>query len=233
MGASTTGMQPTAMPPSLALYQMAVGHYFSRALCLAVKLGLADLLKDDSRSYRELAEATATHAPSLNRMLRLLASAGVLAEEENGKFALTPLGQYLRADVPGSMRATLLLFAGDGVQDAWSNLEYCIRTGNPAFKRTAPDATPFAQIDQNPQMAAVFDEAMATFAPATAAGVATVYDFSPLRTLVDAPRSQGALVTFVRRSALTLSSQCRTTSSIIDQSASARSRIEASSSGAN
>jgi orsellinic acid C2-O-methyltransferase len=193
VGAST-GTQPPAAPPSLALYQMAVGHYFSRALCLAVKLGLADLLKDDARHYSDLAAATETHAPSLNRMLRLLASAGVFVEHDGGKFALAPLGQYLRADVPGSVRFTMLLFAGDGVQDAWRELEYCVRTGNPAFKRNAPDATPFSQIDQNPQMAAVFDEAMATFAPMTAAAMAATYDFSSFRTLIDLGGGNGAIM---------------------------------------
>jgi predicted O-methyltransferase YrrM len=194
MGASTAGTQGSGLPPSLALYQMAIGHYFSRALCLAVKLGIADLLKDGPRSYRELAEATATHAPSLNRMLRLLASAGVFAEEDNGRFALTPLGQYLRSDLPGSARYMLLLFAGDGVQDAWRDLEYCVRTGNPAFKRTAPDSNPFAQIAENPQQAAVFDEAMATFAPVTAAAMAAAYDFSAFRTIVDVGGGNGALL---------------------------------------
>ncbi len=194
MTASGVGVQPSAAANPIALYQMAVGHYFSRALCLAVKLGVAELLRDGPRHYTELALATETHAPSLNRMMRLLASAGVFAEEDGGNFALTPLGQYLRADVPGSMRFTLLLFAGDGVQDAWSNLEYCVRTGNPAFKRTSPNATPFAQIDQDPKMAAVFDDAMATFAPMTAAAIATAYDFSPFRTIVDVGGGNGALL---------------------------------------
>jgi hypothetical protein len=60
---------------------------------------------------KDLAEATGTHAPSLNRVLRLLASAGVFAEQEDGCMVLTPLGQCLRAGVPGSARAMVMLFA--------------------------------------------------------------------------------------------------------------------------
>ena len=185
---------PSAMPPSLALYQMAVGHYFSRALALATKLNLADLLKDGPRPYGELARASGTHAPSLNRLMRLMASAGVFEEHEGGNFALTPLGEYLRTDVPGSMRAAVLLFAGEGIQESWKELEYCVRTGEPAFRRTSPDADAFSSMAKNPEMAAVFDEAMAAFAPLTAAAVAASYDFSAFGTLVDVGGGNGAIL---------------------------------------
>jgi len=137
--------QPT-MPPGIVLYQIGIGHYFSRALALAAKLGVADLLNDGPRFYTDLAEATQTHAPSLNRMMRLLASVGVFEERDNGIFALTSLGELLRAGVPGSMRSAMLLFAGIGIQDAWKELEYCVQTGEPAFRRNSPDADPFSQI---------------------------------------------------------------------------------------
>src|SRR2546430_5707927 len=105
-----------ALPPQMLLYQMAIGHYLSRALHLAAKLGVADLLKDGARRAEELAEATDTHAPSLRRVLRFLASVGVFEEREDGRFALTALGECLRADLPGSSRAMVLLFAGIGIQ---------------------------------------------------------------------------------------------------------------------
>ena len=84
--------QPVAEPPGLALYRIGVGHYFSRAMALAAKLGIADFLKDGPRHYEDLAKATETHGPSLNRVMRLLASVGIFEERENGNFALTPLG---------------------------------------------------------------------------------------------------------------------------------------------
>ncbi|MCI0434088.1 MAG: hypothetical protein L0271_10710 [Gemmatimonadetes bacterium] len=101
-----------ALPPGYALYQMAMGHFVPRALALAARFGLADLLKDGPRSAGDLAAVTQTHAPALARMMRLLASVGVFAEQPDGTFALTPLGAPLRADFPGSVRALVLLFAG-------------------------------------------------------------------------------------------------------------------------
>ena len=187
-------MQSTPLPPPLLLYQMGIGHYVSRALALAAKLGVADLLADGPRHYDELATATNTHAPSLNRVLSLLASVGVFAEQENGHFALTPLSELLRAGVPGSMRAAVLLFAGVGIQDSWKELEYCVRTGQPAFRRHSPDADAFSQIAQDPEQAAVFDEAMAAFTAQTAIAVAAAYDFSPFGTVMDVGGGNGALL---------------------------------------
>jgi hypothetical protein len=183
-----------ALPPGLVLYEMAIGHYVSRALDLAVRLGLADLLAAGPRDHRDLARESQTHAASLNRVMRLLASVGVFEGLPGGCFALTPLGELLRADVPGSMRAMVMLFAGVGIQDSWKELEYCVRTGEPAFRRHSPDADPFARMAVDPQAAAVFDRAMATFAPQTAAAVAAAYDFSPFRKLVDVGGGNGALL---------------------------------------
>jgi O-methyltransferase domain len=183
-----------ALPPGFALYQMAIGHYVSRALYLAAKLEIADLLKDGPRDYRYLARASKSHAPSLNRVMRLLASVGVFEELEGGKFALKTLGEMLRCDVAGSMRASVMLFAGIGIQDSWKELEYCVRTGNPAFRRTSPDGDPFTQMAKDPEAAALFDRAMATFAPQTAAAVAAAYDFSAFRKVVDVGGGNGALL---------------------------------------
>ena len=186
--------QPAATPPGLALYQMAVGHYVSRALALAAKLGLADLLKDGPRDYDDLAGRPGRTRASLIRVMRLLASVGVFEERENGDFALTPLGETLRTGVPGSMRSMVQLFAGVGIQDSWKELEYCVQTGEPAFRRTSPMQITFSSIAQNPEMAKVFDEAMATFAPMTAAAIAASYDFSPFGTLVDVGGGNGSLL---------------------------------------
>ena len=117
----------TSLPPP---YQLARGYYISRALLLVANLAIADLLKDGPRDYGDLAKSTGTHPPSLNRVMRLLASVGVFAEQENGNFALTSLGRCLRTGVPGSSRAMVMHFAGLRIQDSWRDLEDCVRTAS-------------------------------------------------------------------------------------------------------
>src|SRR5262249_30866655 len=124
----------SGLPPQVVLYQMASGHYLSHALALAARLGIAEHLADGPRDARQLADATGTHEPSLRRVLRLLVTAGVFEERKDGSFAQTPVSESLRAGVPGSARAAVMLFAGERMLDAWRDLEYCVRTGDPAFR---------------------------------------------------------------------------------------------------
>jgi SAM-dependent methyltransferase len=182
----------------LVLYQMAVGHYVSRALHLVVKLGIPDLLGDGPREYGDLARATNTHASALNRVLRLLASVGIFEERDGGRFALTSLGEHLRAGVPGSMHASVLLFAGPRLQDAWKDLEYCVHTGEPAYRRRGI-TDPFEDPLRDPEYIANFDAAMAEFTRLAAIAVAAAYDFAPLGSVVDVGGGNGALLLGILR----------------------------------
>ena len=183
----------SSLPPTVLLYQLATGHYISRALFVAATLGIADLLKDGPCSYSELAQSTGTHAPSLIRLMRLLASAGVFTEKENGNFGLTPVGECLRTGVPGSSRAMVMLFSGNRVQESWKDLEYCVRTGEPAYRRRGV-TDPFLDPLRTPEEEASFDAAMADFTRLAAVAVASVYDFTHFTTLVDIGGGHGALM---------------------------------------
>ncbi len=80
------------LPPHVQLIHMATAYWVSRALYAAAKLGLADHLAGGAQSAAELAGPTRTHAPSLHRLMRTLASLGVLSDDTDHRFALTPLG---------------------------------------------------------------------------------------------------------------------------------------------
>jgi hypothetical protein len=193
MPANQTG--PAALPPPAALYQLAIGHYFSRALELAARLGVADLLRGGPRSAADLARELGVQPSALQRVLRLLATVDVFDEDESGRFSLTPMGDLLRSDAEGSMRSALRLFAGDRVQDSWRELEYCVRTGEPAFRKTRPgDENAFSSLTGNSEDAVVFDEAMAAFTQRAAVAVAAAYDFSRFATIVDVGGGNGALL---------------------------------------
>jgi len=180
-----------ALPPQQVLYQLAIGHYFTNALQLAVKLGVADVLAGGPRPAEDIAAATRTDVPALRRVLRLLASVGVFEEREDGAFALTPVGECLRPGVPGSARAMVMLFTGTRVQDGWRDLEYAVRTGEPVFRKRGVDDPFTGRSDED---AANFDAAMADFTRLAAVAVAAAYDFASLRTLVDVGGGNGALL---------------------------------------
>ena len=83
---------------------MIQGLIVSRAVYVAAKLGIADLLEESSRPTDELARLTDSHPSSLYRILRLLTTLGIFTEPEPGSFCLSPLGEPLRTGVPGSLR---------------------------------------------------------------------------------------------------------------------------------
>ena len=93
-----------------------------QAIHAAVELGVPDLLADGERTSDDLAEASGADPSTLYRLLRALASLGVLHEAEGRRFSLTPLGQPLRSDVPGSLRGWARLVGREYVWRSWGNL---------------------------------------------------------------------------------------------------------------
>jgi hypothetical protein len=132
-------------------------------------------------------------------VVRLLASVGVFEERADGRFALLPAGDLLRDDAPGSMRAAVQLFAGPRIQESWAELEWCVRTGQPAFRKDDPDADPFTEMANDPESAANFDKAMASFTAQAAVAVAAAYDFSGFARIADVGGGNGALLIGILR----------------------------------
>src|SRR5262249_55054226 len=134
---------------------MLTAYWTSACLITAAKLGLADLLASGPRTPADLAKATGTLPEPLYRLLRALASNGVFAEDGQGRFALTPLAELLRDDVPGSQRAMAILM-GDEHFRAWGELEYSLRTGKIAFDHVYGKPS-FDHLADHPDKAANFD----------------------------------------------------------------------------
>ncbi len=183
----------TAVPPPVVMLQMIAGFWLSRALYLAAKLGLADLLKEGPKSSKDLAQRTGTHAPSLHRVLRALASVGVFTEDTQGRFALTPLAETLRSDVPGSLRAFTISELGEDHYPAWGEVMHSVRTGEIAFDHLfGMDVWRYRA--QHPEEGRIFDEAMASFSSVVNAAIVASYDFSAIDTIMDIGGGDGSLI---------------------------------------
>ena len=86
------------------------------------------------QSCPELAHAVGVHAGALYRLLRGIASVGVFAEDDQGRFTLTPLASLLLTDGPGSWRAAAILNGKPWAWQPWGALAYSVKTGQPAFR---------------------------------------------------------------------------------------------------
>ena len=191
------GMDAGASPPRATLLQMMTGYWVSQALYVAAKLGIADLLADGPVDCEDLAAATNTHAPSLQRVLRALASVGVFTEVSPGSFALTPLAELLRTETPGSMSALAIMYAEEQYR-AWGELLHSVRTGEMAFDHQFGMGY-FEYLAQHPEADRVFNEAMTGWTQQLVGAVVDTYDFSPFHTVVDVGGGYGALLATILR----------------------------------
>jgi hypothetical protein len=181
------------VPPPAAMLQMISGFWISRAIYVVAKLGIADHLRDGHRSADELSAATGTHAPSLYRVLRALASVGIFSEDENRRFALTPLAETLRTDVSDSLRAFATVELGEEHYPAWGELLHSVMTGEIAFDR-AFGMPVWKFFEQNPENAKTFNDAMTGFTLAVNDAVLASYDFSSIGKIVDVGGGHGSLI---------------------------------------
>src|SRR5689334_12324316 len=126
--------QPS-VPPHVQVIQMATAYWLSQLIYTATKLGVPDLLADGPVSSADLAQATHTNPRVFHRFLRTLAGFGIVAQQDDGRFGVTPLGATLQTGAPGAARATVLTMAGPWAWASFGDLQYCLETGNTAVER--------------------------------------------------------------------------------------------------
>lgn len=197
-----------SLPPSsgaaepdrhLQLIEIATAIWKARALYAAAELRLPDLIADGERNADELARATGTHARALLRLLRALASCGIVTEVASSRFRLTKLGSALRIGAPGGARSTVLTLAGDWQWKTWDNFLYSIQTGQPAILKSLGKGL-FDYLAANPEDGARFNEAMVGMHGGDGTAVAKVYEFSPFNTIVDLGGGTGTLLATILQS---------------------------------
>ena len=191
----TDNQQPAlpALPPHAQLIQMGTAYWVSRVVYAAAKLGLADHLSAGPRSAVELAGPTHTHAPSLHRLMRTLASLGILTESAAPRFALTSLGEALKTGAPGSARSTLLALGSNWSMAAWEHVMHSLETGGTGMEK-AWNVPVFEFLSTHPEEASLFSETMVGFHGAEPPAVAAAYDFADFETIVDVGGATGNLL---------------------------------------
>ncbi len=190
-------LQPsTAVPPHVQIIQMATASWVSQLVSTAASIGLADHLANGARSAAELAPVVGTNPRALHRFMRTLASFGILTQDNGENFALTPLGDALKSDAPGSARSTVLTMAGPWMWRALADFRYSLETGNTAMEKVFGMPL-FDYLAQNPHEASQFSEAMVGIHGAEPPAVAEAYDFSAFASIVDVGGATGNMLAHI------------------------------------
>ena len=172
------------------------GYRISQAIYVATHLGIADLLADGPRESDDLAGASGAHAPSLHRILLILAGVGVLDKVGPRRFALASLGAALRSGVPGSIRPAVMFLLNETHWRPWGHLLHSVRTGETAFDHVH-GAGLFDYLAAHPEVSALFNAGMAGNLPEHARLVAARYDFSGMKMVVDVGGGRGRLLSTI------------------------------------
>ncbi len=188
------------MEPQVQLREMLSGFVVSRALQVAAELGIADALEHGAMTCEALADATGAHAPSLYRLLRLLASHGVFEQLPGARFRNNPMSEYLRDDMPGSLRGTGLMYGDTPMWRAWEGLLHSVRTGESSFRHIHGVST-FEYLAAHAQSAARFDQAMTSSSEAMNLAIVEAYDWRQVGTLVDVGGGVGSTLAAILGSA--------------------------------
>lgn len=162
----------------------------ARALQVVAELGIADRLRDGPQSVAQLAQATATHAPSLYRVLRVAAAQGVLEERAHQFFAQNEASSYLLSDHPAGLRYQAMMVGSEYDSAATQALNLSVRTGESALKKIYGTGI-WEYLAAHPAESLVYNKAMTALSRLDILPILQNYDFSAFHTLVDVGGGHG------------------------------------------
>jgi predicted transcriptional regulator len=173
------------------------GRWRSQILYAGVKLGVFDLITSDSKNPSDFAKELDLDYLLTYRLLRALASIGMLKEKENLGFSITPQGELLRKDHPQTLRGIILLEEGPEHYAIWKHLIPMIKDGQQnAFVREYGHGI-FEHTAKDIEYSEVFNQAMNSYSSIQTNWVLDAfdgYDFSKIHHLCDVGGGRGHLL---------------------------------------
>ncbi|QTE00106.1 methyltransferase [Streptomyces cyanogenus] len=180
-------------PPHARLLALAAAKWAAQPIAVLAEMGIADALADGPRTLADLAAAVEAQPSALRRCLRAAACVGVFAEQEDGRWSLTPMADCLRRDAATPIRNWVLMLTRGPMWDSFGKLAETVRTGRSAFE--VAHGTPlFDYLDKDDAFREVYESAMGELTGELAAELADVVDFGRYGTLVDLGGGDGALL---------------------------------------
>jgi SAM-dependent methyltransferase len=179
---------------ALVLYDEAMAFVRSAALRAFARLNVADHLDDDAPvAVTELAAATGARPDGLARLLRFLASRGIVHRHDDDRYTLGAVGRALRSTAEPSARSGVLMFTDPMFWTTCHRLESSLTDQDPTFARYFGE--PLGDyFTANPEIDALFYEGMATVSDAENAIIAAASDLPDSGTVVDVGGRNGSML---------------------------------------
>ena len=186
------------LPPPLVMMQLLFGKQLTYSLSGVARLGVADHMNGNAQPVEEIAAKAGAHAPSLYRVMRMLAGFGVFKEGPQRHFALTPVGGLLKTGVPGSLRYMAMMFGEEFSTRAYEHIAECLRSGGDGV--TEAYGMPIWEVlAERPAQCETFQQAMTNSTSVAADAIVEAYDFSGIERLADVGGGHGLLLAAILR----------------------------------
>jgi hypothetical protein len=139
------------------------GRWKSQTLYAGVKLGVFDIVSSKPMSQVKIAQELGLDPALSYRLLRALASIGLLREDNDRRFSITPMGELLGSDNPQTLRGIALLEEGAEHYAIWKHLSTMVKNGKQdGFVREFGQRI-FDYAAHHPSYAEVFNQAMNSY----------------------------------------------------------------------
>ncbi|MFE9446418.1 methyltransferase [Streptomyces sp. NPDC006602] len=189
---NSTGAIPSTVPPLMQMTQMLAGFQISQALYAVAKLDVATQLADGPVDLASLARETGAHEEALGRLVRTLAPLGLFQDAGEGRIAVTPLGEFLSATHPMSLRSAALFWMETHYLP-FAGLLDTVRTGVPAAE-TYYGKPFFDWVVEDPERVALTNKAMAGVVASVRAGMLDDYVLPGGGTVADLGGADGTII---------------------------------------
>jgi O-methyltransferase domain/Dimerisation domain len=174
-----------------SMVRLFMGYIPTRVIYVAAKLELTDHIGDDGASAPDLAQKLKADPAALYRVMRVLAGLGVLRQDDNDRFYVTPFGETLRKDSPQSVR-DYAIYSHEFVYDAFRGITDSVRsTGKPVIDDL------FGFLRANPDQETIFHAGMSNRGRIEAAAFLKAYKFSEPQTVVDVGGGNGGFLSAI------------------------------------
>ena len=178
-----TGAENAAAASTDPLIQLLTGAWAMQAVATAARLEIPDVLAGGARTAEDVAAKTGADPGAMYRLLRALASLGVLERSKDGRFATTPIGDRLRIGAPGGLRDMFIGETDHVHWQSWERVADAVKTGLPRPKAVF-GVPAFEYYGQHVEEGEQFGRAMQNVSNFAAAAVLEAYDFSGVRTIM-------------------------------------------------
>ncbi len=182
--------------PGQRILELMMGSWASQAVGTLARLRVFDAVARGTTSADAIAAELGLAPDALFRVMRAGTMLGVLERRGERAFALTPSGELLRSDVPGSMRALIDAETAPGHWLPWAKLDGCVRAGRSLARETLGKDV-WSYYAEHAEEGRAFSEGMSGLSAMALGAIGAVWQPPPATRVVDVGGAHGAFLRWV------------------------------------